>query len=108
MVNVTIIKTEDNQHMGFRACGHAGMADNGQDIVCAAVSILLINTVNAIEKFTEDPCSTVSDEQDGEIEFLLKSRPSQEANLLLRTMVLGLRAIFDDYEEYINLSFEEV
>ena len=34
--------------------GHAGYAEPGQDIVCAAVSALVINTINAIEAFTED------------------------------------------------------
>ena len=30
------------------------MHEEGQDIVCAAVSVLVINTVNAIEQFTDD------------------------------------------------------
>ncbi len=34
--------------------GHAGYAEEGQDIVCAAVSALIITTVNSLEKFTDD------------------------------------------------------
>ena len=30
------------------------MPENGQDIVCAAVSALIINTVNSLETFTKE------------------------------------------------------
>ena len=33
------------------------MQKSGQDIVCAAVSVLIINTVNSLEAFTEDEVS---------------------------------------------------
>ena len=39
------------------------MHDSGQDIVCAAVSVLVINTMNSIERFTDDETSCVSDEE---------------------------------------------
>ena len=45
------------------------MTDAGQDIVCAAVSVLVINTVNSIERFTDDKTSCISDEDTGNIEF---------------------------------------
>lgn len=94
--------------MGFKSYGHAGMADAGQDIVCAAISILTINTMNAIEKFTQDKYQQEIDEKNACIDFKLDSIPSNEVNLLLRTMVLGIRTIYEDYERYINLSFKEV
>ncbi len=95
--------------MGFRAHGHAEMAEAGQDIVCAAASVLMINTINAIDEYTEDAFTSVSDDTDATLEFMMKSNKlSQDADLLLKTMVLGLRAIAQDYKEYINLKFEEV
>ena len=51
--------------MGFDVSGHAGYSEAGSDIVCAAVSALVINAVNSIEKFTEDETSCVSDEDTG-------------------------------------------
>lgn len=107
MVNIVIYKRGE-LHMGFKSYGHAGMADAGQDIVCAAISILTINTMNAIDKFTQDKYDQLVDGKNACIDFKLTSVPTEEANLLLRTMVLGIRAIFEDYERYINLSFKEV
>ena len=54
MIRVTIYKNEKHQCVGFKAHGHAGFSEEGQDIVCAAVSVLTINTLNAIEKFADD------------------------------------------------------
>ena len=110
MIHVTIYQNKRKEYTGFKTYGHAGFSDEGQDIVCAAVSVLIINTVNAIEKFTEDRTSLVSDDAEGVIDYSLKERPSKEAELLLDTMVLGLTEMSDDenYAEYIDLTFEEV
>lgn len=34
--------------------GHTGYAEKGHDIVCAAVSILIYNLQNSIERLTDD------------------------------------------------------
>ena len=110
MIHVTIYRNDKEECVGFLTDGHAGYNEEGHDIVCAAASVLIINTVNAIEKFTEDKTSLVSDDAEGVIDYSLKERPSKEAELLLDTMVLGLRDMSDDenYAEYIDLTFEEV
>ena len=109
MTKVTIYKNEQNECVGFRAYGHAGYAAEGEDIVCAAISILTINTMNAIEAFTDARCSLVSDDEDGMIDFQIEN-PSKETTLLLDTMVLGLETMAEDedYADFIDLKFEEV
>ena len=110
MIHVTIYQNKRKEYTGFKAYGHAGFSDEGQDLVCAAASVLIINTVNAIEKFTGDRTSLISDDAEGIIDYSLKERPSEGAKLLLDTMVLGLMEMSDDenYAEYIDLTFEEV
>ncbi|WP_195479962.1 ribosomal-processing cysteine protease Prp [Coprococcus comes] len=110
MIRVTIYKNEKHQCVGFKAHGHAGFSEEGQDIVCAAVSVLTINTLNAIEKFADDRTSLVSDESKGLIDYRLKGNPTREAQLLLDAMVLGLEEIAEDenYREYMDLTYEEV
>ena len=101
MIHVTIFQNKYKECVGFQTEGHAEYADPGQDIVCAAASILVINTINAIEEFTED--------ETGMISYHL-NHPSKDAQLLLNTMILGLEQMVDDdnYAEYIDLTFEEV
>ena len=54
MIHVTIFQNKYKECVGFQTEGHAEYADPGQDIVCAAASVLIINTMNAIELYTED------------------------------------------------------
>ena len=109
MTKVTIYKNVKNECVGFKALGHAGYAEEGEDIVCAAISILTINTMNAIETFTDTDVSLETDEEIGFIEYRIEE-PTKETSLLLDTMVLGLQTMADDenYAEYIDLLFEEV
>ncbi len=109
MTKVTIYKNVKNECVGFKAVGHAGYAESGEDIVCAAISILTINTMNAIETFTDADVSLEMDEEQGLIEYRIEE-PTKETTLLLDTMVLGLQTMEDDenYTDYIDLLFEEV
>ena len=52
MINITV-KKRNGSYLDFLSRGHAGYAEEGQDIVCAAVSALIITTVNSLEKFTD-------------------------------------------------------
>ncbi|MBO5352021.1 MAG: ribosomal-processing cysteine protease Prp [Lachnospiraceae bacterium] len=97
MVKVARIKNADGINIGFRSSGHAGYSSNGKDIVCAAVSILVINTVNSIEMFTRDKFSCKCDEKSGVIEFMIVSEVSKKSALLMDSLFLGLKHIEHDY-----------
>ena len=110
MIKVTIYKTERHEYGGFDTEDHAGYGEQGQDILCAACSALVINALNSIERFTDDETSCVSDEDTGSISFRFNGKPSHDAALLLDSMILGLEEIEDsnDYEKYIDIIFKEV
>ena len=111
MIHVTIYQNKNKECVGFLTDGHAGFDEEGKDVVCAAASVLIINTMNAIELYAHDTCSLVTNEETGMIAYhLAGGHPSQDADLLLRTMILGLEEMADDenYAEYIDLTFEEV
>lgn len=108
MINVTLFQQNKVVHR-IRVEGHAGYADHGNDIVCAAVSILVINTINSIEKFTDEPIKELAvDQKKGLIDVSFPSRKNgegtEEAELLIRSMIHGLMTIFEMYgEKYIQI-----
>ena len=110
MIRITIYVDDRQSYTGFDAEGHAGYAEYGQDIVCAAFSVLIINTLNAIEAYTDEETSCVSDEETGVIHFRFQNKPGHDAQLLMNTMVLGLQDMEnnDSYESYIDIIFKEV
>lgn len=108
MLNVTIYKKE-NQITGFDFYGHAGFARKGKDIVCAGVSALVINTVNSVEQLTQDRFTCEVEEKSGDVRFHLTEDSSEEAQLLMKSLELGVLAIQEQYsKKYITVNFREV
>ena len=103
MIKVWIYNNAVGKVTGFKCSGHAGFADNGQDIICAAVSALVINAMNSIDAFTSDTFEYKEDDKKGEVDFNIVSELSNESNLLLNSLLLGLQGIQEDYgQEYIK------
>jgi uncharacterized protein YsxB (DUF464 family) len=110
MTEITFYQTEEGDLTGFRSEGHAGYADSGEDIVCAAISALIINTINSINELTEDHIDVDIDEEEGYIDASFFDPPGREAQLLLKSLALGLTNIEDDgsVSDFIDVIFEEV
>jgi len=110
MTKVTFYQNSDHRCIGFEVWDHAEFAEAGNDIVCAAISALVINTVNSIEAFTEDDFYLDTDEDQARICLRLEGEPSKECTLLLNSLILGLQKIEDDEqnEEFIDIIFREV
>ena len=107
MTNITIY-CSNNDYVGFRVSGHSGYSEAGYDIVCAGISALTINCMNSIEEFTDTLFYCDSNETDGMISFRITENNGADAQLLLKSLVLGLENMESNYEEYIDLIFEEV
>ena len=112
MITVKLFVDSDGQYRGFRVTGHAEYGEPGEDIVCAGVSVLTQNTVNAIDVYTEDDFTCTVD--DGYLECVFSEKISPESKLLLNTMVLGLESIMESCRtekkknQFLNISTEAV
>ena len=104
MIKIAIYKNAENLITGFIVSGHSGYAEAGSDIVCSAVSVLVINTINSIQHFTSDQFRLEQDEKTGYIEFHVVSPISNNSNLLLSSLALGLQGISEEYTKYVKLS----
>ena len=105
MITVTVSKNEDGVCNRICMEGHAGYAEYGQDIVCAATSALFINTVNAIETFTDDDFTVDQDTKTDRVILQMTSSISGEAKLLIDSLLLGLQGIESEYgTEFIRVS----
>ncbi len=110
MVRV-VIETQQNKVTGFRCTGHADpKAQAGHDVICAGISVLVLNTVNSIEELTDSRFTVDSaDEEGGRIVFSFTEDSGDDAQLLLSSMILGLRSIRQTYgSKYLRLEFREV
>ena len=110
MTTITILKSE-SEYTGFYCMGHAESKRFffEKDMVCASVSVLVINTINSIDELTKDKVAVVSNEQDGFIKCDFPERLSEQGKLLVDSMILGLQSIEQQYgKKYLLVKFAEV
>ena len=88
---MTVYKDKNNHYTGFRCDGHAEYAEPGEDIVCSAVSVLTLNTCNAIEALTEDAFSVGADQETGLVDFDFDDVPGHDAALLIDALEMCIR-----------------
>lgn len=101
MIKASICRNKAGEVFGFKVTNH------GDPIVCSAVSVLCINTINSIEQFTELDF-TMDASQDGgdmvfEIPYIKNGGKDEKAALLLNSLVLGLRYIELDYSNDLKV-----
>jgi len=99
MITATILRNAQSEIIGFTVENH------GESIVCAAVSMLVLNTVNSIEFLTEDNFTCDYNENGGYLKFSLSDPSSKTAGIgiLLDAMFLGLTSAKKEYPEEIEI-----
>ena len=97
--------TADERITGFSVSGHSGYAENGSDIVCAAVSAV----VTMAEATINDVCGAKAKvrvkNDDARITLTLPASCDEEDTVqaVLAGMMLTLCSIRDDYPDYIEV-----
>ena len=93
---------------GIRVSGHAGYAPAGEDIVCAAASVLITTCANAMESVAGLEPLVSQDEAAAEISVALPPAlsPEQEhdAQVVFRTVLQGLRDVAQEYPKHLKIN----
>ena len=106
MIRVTFF-ADSGRVRGFEAKGHAGYARPGKDIVCAAVSAVLLTALNGLVELIGAPCMVIREDERGYLMVRL-SRDLQEntahdAGLILGVAMAGIQSIAKDYPGYVDV-----
>lgn len=104
MITVTINRP-DNEITGFVVDGHAKFKPHGEDIVCAAVSVLTQTALLGLGQYIVGIDYKI--ETTGHLECNLPELDgvdSIRAEAILETMVLGLKNIEKNYPGYIEVN----
>jgi uncharacterized protein YsxB (DUF464 family) len=110
MIKICIYRDDENNIVKYTVEGHANSAEYGKDIVCASISILAQTAILALYELLHiDICYEM---QDGWLSCQLpKSLPKdirEQSNLILNTMLIGIRGTQQIYESFIELYNKEV
>ncbi|AKP65919.1 ribosomal-processing cysteine protease Prp [Levilactobacillus koreensis] len=98
-----------NRIDSFQITGHADSGEYGQDIVCAAVSVLAITTVNGLQRIAKIPIDVENRDQEGgylEVHLPPKLEATTElkGQTLLQSFADGLRDVATNYADYIEFA----
>lgn len=110
MTRVKIFRSESGAYSGFHCKGHAGYAEAGEDIVCAGISAIVINTINCLEDLLhEDLKVEYGEKKGGDISCTFVKEPGERAQFLIDCMIHGLEWIQRQYgKEYLEYEIKEV
>ena len=104
---VSFFRRPDGALTGYRAQGHTGYAEAGEDIVCAAVSALTQTTLNGLTNVLKAPVMFEIDDEAALLEARLTPQATEAqveaAQLLLKTLLEGLRAIERSYPRNVRI-----
>jgi uncharacterized protein YsxB (DUF464 family) len=86
---------------GFVVKGHADYAEYGKDIVCSAISATTQTALQGLILY----CDAIYDMYEGNLSVHV-ARPSYASQIILKTMVLGLKEIEKEYPNHIKVKEE--
>ncbi len=112
MIRVEFILS-DNRIINFSLKGHAELAEEGKDILCAAVSIYSINTINSLTELVgvEESLEFKADKGDLYLKICYESMADyqkEQVELLLRSMELAFKSLENEYNKYLKICYKEV
>ena len=84
---------------GISIKGHAGYAEHGKDIVCAAISALLQTFIASVEELTYDNIQSEITAGNAVIKY---KDLSEQGTLLVESFFCGVRMIAASYPEYVR------
>ena len=109
MTKIIFSKDQNSNIKQFICKGHAEFGKYGKDIICAAVSVLVINTINSLEELCHLKMDVTTDVETGYIKCVLPDDFDEKSKVLLDALVLGLTSVESQYgEKFCKVEFEEV
>lgn len=103
-MTTVVITHEGGFITGFTATGHTGYAEEGEDIVCAAIS----SSVQLIHALLYDvlgiAVDTVVEDEGAHIRLTLPDDRIEEGQAALKALYLHMTELEEGYSEFINVT----
>lgn len=101
MTAITYFTKPEHDFFYLKVDGHAGYAEKGGDIVCAAVSALACTLSARVMDTTGEACYDIyADKEHGR---MLISASGKEAMEAFKTILTGLKEVAFAYPEYVSV-----
>lgn len=110
MIHIQIFKDSTQRVSGVKISGHAGQATYGSDVICSAVSVLALSTINGLKQVAGAKVQKKVDE--GDICFSLVEENDENimaaAQILLKSFSNAIENMAKENPDYVIAVYEEV
>lgn len=94
-----VLKEKDGHFVSLEAKGHANTAPYGADLVCAAVSAVILGGFNALE----DSDAYEAKASEGSASLQAKRIPSEHDAIVISTLITQLTSLTESHPESVRL-----
>lgn len=112
MIKVIIETDRFGNILSYEMSGHAGYGLRGDDIVCAAASVLgytALRSLVEVAGVSEESLDYEVNHKDGYLRVNLESElhndNSSDIQIILKTYNVGIRSMIESYPKYITLEY---
>ena len=102
MTHIDVKRNRLGQIVTCYVRGHAEAGPYGEDIVCAAISMLSQTSILGLHEVAKQ--SMEYRIEDGELEILLSEPITEKGQAILETMLLGMKNVADQYSDFVRVS----
>ena len=105
MINVVVIR-QNQTIKTIEATGHSGYAEEGQDIVCSAVSTLMTTLANGLTEIVKAKVDVKVDEEIPHLFVGLKETDAEKcklAQVLMNSTLLGIKGVAQEFSKFIKI-----
>ena len=100
---IKIDYTKENRNFEFRSKGHANYDELGKDIVCSAVSSIIIGALNAIKDIDSFEIKI----KEGDVTVKSIKPVSDYDNVVLDTMLIQLQTVESQFKKNLMINKEK-
>ncbi|MCR5184951.1 MAG: ribosomal-processing cysteine protease Prp [Bacilli bacterium] len=104
MTKITVRYQSTGEFISLKSEGHADSAPKGEDLVCAAISGVILGGINALE---EKHFQIKVNEKQGNIELCNVGKMNEHDNVVIEVIVSQLQSIARDNPKFMKISVEK-
>ncbi len=101
MIKASFIK-KNGKFVNFRVSGHSGYSEQGSDIVCAAVSSMVMLVINTATEDFGVKASVIIEEENAVIDFT-PDNADERAHLIISGLLRELKALENDFPKNVSV-----
>ena len=106
MTEVDFYTAKNGELLGFHVHGHSGYAEEGEDIVCSAISSAVYLVMNTVTEIMHIDAQVEVD--DGDAVMRILSKHAASCRDILQGLKLHLLALEEQYSNFIIVKYTEV